>query len=331
MSTISDVAKKAGVSTATVSRVMSTPSKVAKATRVKVTAAMDSLGYSPNNAAKSLRTLRTNKILVTVQDIMNPFCNQFIKSVEHSASAAGYSVLLGDTGLDAEREEQYVKMLWQREADGLIVLGRMPQSLMGNGSTPESLAPIVNACGFTPDLAVPSVYIDNTRAAEQVIDYLDTQGHKGIGVVAGAAQANNSRLRLIGVEAAAARHSSKITVANAEFSIEAGLAATLKLLEASPRPTAIFCFSDEMAIGALEAFHKLGLKCPDDISLVGFDDIRYAKHLSPALTTVKQPMQAVGEEVFRTLLDILTNKTTLVRHVMLPHKLQVRNSVRNIA
>lgn len=329
MATIQDVARAAGVSTATVSRVLSLPHVVAAATREKVMAAVTRLGYTPNVAARSLRTLRTQKILVTVPDISNPFFSQVIRGVEEAAQAAGYSVLLGDTRHEPEREELYGRMLLHKEADGLIFLGhRLPESLAEMAAALGHRAPIVNGCEFSPDLAVSSAHIDNARAAAEAMEHLYGLGHARVGVITGPLASPISRDRLDGARAAAARHgqADALTVVTGDFSIESGLTQTLSLLEADPPPTALFCFSDEMAMGALEAFRRQGLNCPRDVSLVGFDDIRYARHLDPPLTTVSQPMDGIGHATVRLLLDVLTGEAQAVRHVTLPHRLVVRGS-----
>ena len=329
MATIQDVARAAGVSTATVSRVLSRPDLVAERTRVKVLAAVEKLRYAPNVVAKMLRTLRTEKILVTVPDISNPFFGQVIRGVEEAAYAAGYSVLLGDTRHQPEREEQYGEMLRRKEADGLIFLGhRLPDSLRLMLSNLGPRAPIVNGCEFTPDLGVSSAHIDNAAAAAEAMEHLYRLEHRHIGVVTGELGSPISRDRLAGVRAAAKSRgaSGALRVAIGDFSIGSGLEQTLRLLEATPRPTAIFCFSDEMAMGALDAFRRRGLRCPEDISLVGFDDIRFAEHLDPPLTTVRQPTDRIGHEVVRLLLDILRGDADAVRRVTLPHLLVIRAS-----
>ena len=329
MPTIQDVARDAGVSTATVSRVFSAPDLVLEGTRQKVMEAVARLGYEPNFAAKSLRTLRTEKILVTVPDISNPFFSRVIRGVEEAAHAAGYSVLLGDTRHQEEREEQYATMLRRKEADGLIFLGhRLPGALAAMVSTMGPRTPIVNGCEFRPDIGVSSAHIDNEQAAAEVMEHLYSLGHTHIGVVTGPLASPISSDRLTGVKAAAARHgeSDALQIVTGDFSIESGVRETLALLDEEVRPTAIFCFSDEMAMGALEAIRRRGLRCPQDVSLVGFDDIRFAQYLDPQLTTVSQPMDQIGHEVVRLLLDILSGRASGLQHVTLPHKLVVRAS-----
>ena len=167
VSNIYEVAKRAGVSTATVSRVLSRPDVVAPETRRKVMQAVERLGYEPNSAAKNLRTLRSRKLLVTVPDISNPFFSLILQGIEDAAQREGYAVLVGDTQHDEKREEGYALMLKRKEADGLIFLGhRLPKEaarLLNHWR--RSRAPIVNGCEFSPRLGIPSVHIDNAKAA----------------------------------------------------------------------------------------------------------------------------------------------------------------------
>jgi LacI family repressor for deo operon, udp, cdd, tsx, nupC, and nupG len=252
-----------------------------------------------------------------------------IRGVEEAAQAAGYSVLLGDTRHEPDREDQYAAMLRRKEADGLIFLGhRLPESLAEMVAAMGAATPIVNGCEFSPDLAVSSAHIDNARAASEAMDHLYELGHRRVGLITGPLASPISRDRLAGARDAAARHgrAEALAVATGDFSIESGLTCTTALLQAAPRPTAIFCFSDEMAMGALEGFRRFGLACPADVSLIGFDDIRYARHLDPPLTTVSQPMERIGHEVVRLLVDILSGEAPVVLHVTLAHRLVVRGS-----
>jgi LacI family repressor for deo operon, udp, cdd, tsx, nupC, and nupG len=329
MATIQDVAREAGVSTATVSRVFSAPELVLETTRNKVMEAVTRLGYEPNFAAKSLRTLRTEKILVTVPDISNPFFSQVIRGVEEAALAAGYSVLLGDTRHEETREEQYAAMFRRKEADGLIFLGhRLPDVLAEMVAAKGPKTPIVNGCEFRPGLAVSSAHIDNERAAAEVMDHLYGLGHTRVGVVTGPLASPISSDRLAGVLSAAQRQgrASALRMAIGDFSIESGLRQTGELLDEPGRPTAIFFFSHEMPMGALEANRRRDLRCPQDISLVGFDDIRFAQYLHPQLTTVSQPKEQIGHEVVRLLMDILAGRASALQNVTLPHQLVVRSS-----
>jgi LacI family repressor for deo operon, udp, cdd, tsx, nupC, and nupG len=326
--TISQVAKRAGVSTATVSRVLSHPAVVAPATRQRVLRAVKALGYTPNSAASNLRTLRTRKLLVTVPDISNPFFSLILQGIEDAALRSGYSVLVGDTQHDEQREEGYARMLKRREADGLIFLGhRLPKeaAAMVRAAAP-ACAPVVNGCEFTPKLGIPGVHIDNAKAASEAMAHLYSLGHRRIGVVTGPLVSPLSRDRLRGAMSQARRANAErsLVVVQGDFSIESGVAAGERLFRDKAAPTAVFCFNDEMAIGVLNAARQRGLAVPRDVSLIGFDDIRFAQYTEPPLTTVAQPMREIGERLVRMILDILEGGVTNPEPITLPHRLVLR-------
>jgi LacI family repressor for deo operon, udp, cdd, tsx, nupC, and nupG len=329
MSTIQQVARSAGVSTATVSRALSNPEIVSEALRLKVQKAVEALQYSPNAAARSLRTLRSGKLLVTVPDIANPFFSLIIRGIEEAAQREGYAVLLGDTGHDPELEERYALILKRKEAEGLIFLGhRLPDSLRPLAEDRGSTAPIVNGCEFSPRLDVPSVHIDNAGAARHAMEHLYGLGHRRVGVITGPLVSPLSRHRLSGVKASAvkARAAKQLTVMQVDFSIASGIAGAAELLAQKEPPTAIFCFNDEMAIGVLDHARKQGYRVPLDLSVVGFDDIRFSQFLAPALTTISQPMLQIGQETVRLMLEILRDGNRRPKSVTLPHKLMIRES-----
>ena len=329
MATIQDVAAAAGVSTATVSRVLSNPAVVAEPTQRKVLKAIKHLHYLPNAAATSLRTAATRKLLVTVPDIANPFFSLIIQGIEASAQRAGYSVLLGDTHHDARIEERYSLMLPSHEADGLIFLGhRLPKSVQAWIRAQPGIAPVVNGCEYSPSLGVPSAHIDNARAAGEMMGHLYGLGHRRIGIITGPLTSPLSRDRLRGAmtQARATGAVHLITVVNGDFSIESGIAGAARLLAQPKPPTAVFCFNDEMAVGVLEYAERNGTNVPKSLSVAGFDDIRFARYMRPSLTTVGQPMREIGRETVRLLLGILQGSISEPISVTLPHRLEVRAS-----
>lgn len=329
MATIQDVAAAVGISTATVSRALSKPDMVSEATRKKVLAAVKRLGYAPNSAAKILRTTRTGKIIVTVPDISNPFFAKVIRGVEEAAHKAGYAVLLGDTRDNIESEEQYGDMLGRREADGVIFLGhRLPDNLAKVVAAKKGRAPIVNGCEYAPGMGVSSAHINNGAAAGDAIGLLHDLGHRHIGVITGPLASPLSRDRLDGAKRSARSRgiAGSLHIAGGDFSIESGERAATQLLAGRTPITALFCFSDDMAIGALAAIQAIGLRCPHDISVVGFDDIATARYTNPALTTIRQPMEQLGACAVRLLLDILSGAVTRPTIETLPYELVVRDS-----
>src|SRR6478735_2434421 len=313
VSTIYTVAKRAGVSTATVSRVMSQPGIVSPTTRHKVLQAVEDLGYTPNSAARHLRTLRSGKLLVTVPDICNPFFALILQGIEDAAHREGYAV-----------------MLRRKEADGLIFLGhRLPDAAQAFiRSVAPRCAPVVNSCEFSSRLGVPGVHIDNARAAADGLEHLYRLGHQRIGIVTGPLISPLSRDRLRGVKTRAkiAGAEGDLEIVPGTFSIESGTEAADRLLSHPTPPTAIFCFNDEMAIGVLDAARQRGVRVPRDLSVMGFDDIRFARYVDPPLTTIAQPMREIGEGSVRLLLDILQGRTTTPQSITLPHTLMIRST-----
>ncbi|PZU28413.1 MAG: LacI family transcriptional regulator [Stenotrophomonas sp.] len=308
MATIYDIAKHVGVSAGTVSRALTRPDKVLPATRKRIEQAAAKLGYVPNSVARTLKTQRSGKILVTVPDIANPFFAQILQGAEDAAQAVGYAVLLGDTQHQAEREERYAQMLRRNEADGLIVLGhRLPPTARDIVKQQGSTAPVVNGCEFDPTLGIPSVHIDNAAAARVVMEHLYGLGHERIAVVGGPPDNPLHQQRLEGVRAAAKARGRlrQLSIVPGDFSLESGHAATMALLARSSMPTAIFCFSDQMALGALAACRDLGVAVPDALSIVGFDDLASSSFLSPPLTTIRQPMREIGARAVNLLLAII--------------------------
>jgi LacI family repressor for deo operon, udp, cdd, tsx, nupC, and nupG len=330
--TIYEVAKRARVSTATVSRVLSRPEVVAETTRRRVLQAIERLGFEPNSTAKNLRTLKTGKLIVSVPDISNPFFSLILQGIEAAAQREGYSVLVGDTQHDEKREEGYAMMLRRKEADGLIFLGhRLPhEAATVIRAMKPRCAPIVNGCEFSPTLGIPSVHIDNAKAAYEAMDHLYGLGHRRIGVVTGPLVSPLSRDRLDGAttrakEEKAERH---LIVVQGDFSIESGCAAAERLLARAEPPTAVFCFNDEMAMGVIEMARQRSVQVPRDLSVVGFDDIRFARHTHPPLTTIAQPVRQIGEGTVRLLLGILSggDEMDTPASVTLRHTLVVRAS-----
>lgn len=311
MATIYDIAKHVGVSAGTVSRALSRPDKVLPATRSRIEQAAAALGYVPNTVARTLKTQRSGKILVTVPDIANPFFAQILQGAEDAAQALGYAVLLGDTQHQPEREERYAQMLRRNEADGLIVLGhRLPPTARAIVEQSAATAPVVNGCEFDPALGIPSVHIDNVAAARAVMDHLYGLGHQRIAVVGGPTDNPLHQQRLEGARAAGKAHGRlrSLSVVPGDFSVESGHAAALALLGRTPAPTAIFCFSDQMALGALAACRDRGIRVPDDLSIVGFDDLASSRYLTPALTTIRQPMRDIGACAVHLLLAIIEGR-----------------------
>ena len=327
--TLLDVARLAGVSAATVSRALEKPKSVAEATRARVMEAVVACGYTPNAVARNLRKQETRLITILLADVTNPFFNEIVRGIEQVARENNYSVLLADSENDPGRANAYGSLLAARRTDGMILLnGRLPVGLQLPVEKSVD-APIVVACEYLPNVDLPTVQIDNIAAAKQAAEHLLRLGHRRIGFVTGPVWNVLSRDRLYGYRDAVLERGLAFDLAlvvNGDFSIQSGIVATVSLLNLPSPPTAIFASNDEMAFGAIRAARDAGLRVPEDISVVGFDDIRFAAFVDPPLTTIRQPGQEIGRRAMGHLVKILGGERITDRRMLLPTELIVRGS-----
>ena len=321
---IQEVAKKAGVSVATVSRTFASPERVKARTRDRVMTAVRELDYTPNAQARSLRTSRTMLVVAVVPDIANPFFSEIIRGVERVAKTNGYSVLLGDTQYEIENEKRYGDLVSTRVVDGMLTfLPRVPEISV------EGRMPVVYGSELIDDPSITSVTIDNAAAFREGVAYLLALGHRHIAFIGGPAKSPLAIARRDGYLAAMA--AAGITVEpqlcqNSDFSIDAGIRAAEMILSYGHPVTAFACASDELAIGVMHAMRTHGLHVPRDVSVVGFDDIAFARYTDPPLTTIAQPRQEMGREAMLMLLQILNDRSVPPRKRVLRTQLVIRGS-----
>ncbi|KYD10696.1 hypothetical protein B4119_2407 [Parageobacillus caldoxylosilyticus] len=324
---IKDVAKLANVSTATVSRVLRNADNVKEETRKRVLEAIEKLHYQPNVLGRYLRRMETETILVVVPDMTNPFFSKVLRGIESVAIQNGYRVLLGDTQNNVRLEEEYLNLLHQKQVDGTIFLtARINKELMEEMSRQF---PIVLACEYLEGATIPTVSIDNISSARKATEHLIKLGHRRIAHLSGPMNIILSRDRLRGYQQAMMQYEldvEPVLIQEGDFSYESGYNLTLKLLALKNPPTAIFAANDEMAIGAIKAIRKLSLRVPDDIAVVGFDDIKIASIFEPNLTTISQPMFEIGEKAMNLLLQLMEGKKLDRRQFVLEDRLIVRDS-----
>ncbi len=330
MATMKDVAHLAGVSTATVSRALMNPEKVSASTRKKVEQAVIEAGYSPSSLAKNLRRNESKTIIALVPDICDPYYADIIRGIEETALEYGYLVLLGDSAQQKGRENSFVNLVFTKQADGMLLLGtKLPFDV----SKPEqkNLPPLVMACEYAPELELPTVHIDNLTAAFEAVNYLTQVGHKQIAQITGDPKAALTQFRLQGYQQALRRAGVTLnpaySVASTELSFAAGARAVTALLSLPSPPTAIFCHSDIVAIGAMLQAKRLGFRVPQDISFIGFDDIQFAEYCEPALTTIAQPRYDIGRQAMLLLLNSLKGNDVPIGSRLLDAKLVIRESV----
>ncbi|KPL92556.1 DNA-binding transcriptional regulator CytR [Vibrio splendidus] len=328
MATMKDVAQLAGVSTATVSRALMNPEKVSVSTRKRVETAVLEAGYSPNTLARNLRRNESKTIITIVPDICDPYFAEIIRGIEDAAVENDYLVLLGDSGQQKKRESSFVNLVFTKQADGMLLLGTdHPFDV----SKPEqkNLPPMVMACEFAPELELPTVHIDNLTSAFEAVNYLAQLGHKRIAQISGPTTATLCKFRQQGYQQALRRAGVSMNPAYStvgDFTFEAGAQAIRQLLALPEQPTAIFCHNDAMAIGAIQEAKKLGLRVPQDLSIVGFDDIQFAQYCDPPLTTISQPRYEIGRQAMLMMLDLLKGNDVQAGSRLLEAKLVVRGS-----
>ena len=307
MATMKDVAQLAGVSTATVSRALMNPEKVSASTCKKVEDAVLEAGYSPTSFARNLRRNESKTIITIVPDICDPYFTEIIRGIEDTAMENGYLVLLGDSGQQYKRESSFINLVFTKQADGMLLLGTdLPFDV--SKSEQKNLPPLVMACEYAPALELPTVHIDNLTSAFEAVNYLTQMGHKYIAQISGPKEAPLCQFRYQGYQQALRRAGIVMNSAYCilgDFTFKSGAKALRKLLSLPKAPTAIFCHTDMMAIGAIQEAKKLGLRVPQDLSVVGFDDIQFSQYCDPPLTTVSQPRYEIGRQAMLMMLEIL--------------------------
>lgn len=328
MTTMKDVAEMAGVSTATVSRALMNPEKVSTVTRQKVEQAVLAVGYSPHALSRNIKRNESRTILVIVPDISDPFFADVIQDIEHAAAQQGYLILIGDCAQQTQQERTFVNLIITKQIDGMLLLG---SNLPFDASKEEqrNLPPMVMANEFAPELELPTVHIDNLTAAYEAVNYLHELGHKRIACIAGPESLPLSHYRLQGYIQALRRNG--ITVDNdyiirGDFSYEAGAQSFAALMELPHPPTAIFSHNDVMAVGAIWQAKQLGLRIPQDVSLVGFDDLKLSQFCDPPLTTVAQPRYQIGQQAMLLLLEQLQGHSVQSGSRLLDTELIIRES-----
>ena len=330
--TMKDVALQANVSTATVSRALMNPEKVSQATRNRVEQAALEVGYLPQMQGRNMKRNESRTILVIVPDICDPFFSEVIRGIEVTAAAQGYLVLIGDCAHQNQQEKTFIDLIITKQIDGMLLLGsRLPFD--ASIEEQRNLPPMVMANEFAPELGLPTVHIDNLTASFDAVNYLHELGHQRIACIAGPEEMPLCHYRLQGYVQALRRCGITVDphyIARGNFTYEAGANALEQLLALPQPPTAIFCHSDIMALGALSYAKRQGLKVPDDLSIIGFDNISLAEFCDPPLTTVAQPRFDIGREAMLLLLNQLSGQFVESGSRLLDCELIIRGSTSKI-
>ncbi|MBB1491293.1 MULTISPECIES: LacI family DNA-binding transcriptional regulator [unclassified Paracoccus (in: a-proteobacteria)] len=312
---LTDVARRAGVSPATVSRVLSRPELVSPAMREAVMQAVTATGYRMNQAARNLRKQRTGAVVALVPNLGNPFFAKILAGMGQELNAAGFDLLVGDTMDEGGRHRALDRFLDPSRADGIILLdGQVTQADLA--ALPQA-PPLVMACEWIEGSAVPCVVLDNALGTELAARHLRELGHQRIGWIGGPPGNVLHKARLEGL----ARVLGKVPPGYpGDFSLQSGTrAAQIWLAGASAlRPTAIVAFSDELAAGFMGEVQRHGVVVPRDVSVIGFDGIEWVAHLPTPLTTIRQPKRDLGRTAARTLIRRINGEPIAAREVLRP-------------
>ncbi len=328
---MADIARKAGVSTATVSRALTRPDRVHPATRELIHKIAAEAGFRPNLIGRQLRSQLSHSLLILVQDLANPFYPEFIKGAESVARERNYSVMVGNTDGNSTDEQRYADLFLGNRVDGLVLLtGHLPYGISADLA---ANSPIVLASERNHELDVSSVAIDNVQWASRAVSYLIQQGHRRIGHIHGPLARIISRERRAGYREALAyaglAHDEALEC-DGHYTLHGGRIAALTLLDQPNPPTAIFCANDESAVGAIIAARSKGLRVPEDLSIIGFDDIFLAEISQPALTTIHQPRHELGRACATIVIDMIESGICTSIHQTLDCEFIHRSSVQAI-
>jgi LacI family transcriptional regulator len=326
--TMADVAREAGVSLMTVSRAINGKDGLSQATRDRIQAIIDRLGYRPSVIARSLVTDRTGTIGLVVIDNSNPFFSEVARGVEHEAYAQGYNVFLCNTEEDIEREQAVLRSLEEKRVDGVILCSpRSDEKVLQAALEQHAAAVLINR--RLADMRLGTVLVNDEQGGRVCTEHLLSRGHRAIGFLSGPSRSYSGQARARGyratLEAAGITPCPDWTRPCLPV-VESGCEATLALLTDQPQLTALFCYNDLSAVGALQACASLGRRVPDDLAIVGFDDIPLARLVTPPLTTCHVPLHDLGKQAMQLLLDHINGCGANCDDIVIEPKLCIRAS-----
>ena len=330
MATIDDVSKRAGVSRSTVSRVVADNGYVSEEKRRAIQKAIAELGYRPNTLAQALRSNRSNMIGAVVVDVGTPYFANMVYGLQRATRKAGKALLVSSGYADQDEEARAIIELVDRSCDGIVLYLERPLRPDVAEILRQARIPVVTIGRKDDAVARGAVTLDNFGGARAAMNFLIEQGHRRIVHLSGQADFGDTVARLEGIAAALAEHGmsmADITVVSGIFHQDFGYSATMDLLEQGHDFTAIFAADDDMAAGVLLALRHAGKSVPDDVSVIGFDDAFHARHLWPPLTTIRQPIDEIGETAADLLLKLLGEPGPGTLQNIIGTALVVRDSV----
>jgi LacI family transcriptional regulator len=306
MANIKQVALLAGVSTATVSHVLNRKPNVNPRLRERVLKVVRDLNYHPNTLARSLKTRTSRTVGMIITDILNLFYPSVVRGAEDVLAREGYTLIVGNSDGDAEKEEAYYDTLIAKRVDGLLLITcptEYPPAYFSRHNSEETPVVLINR--DYPSLRADAFLVNHREGSQGAVAHLIGRGHRRIGIVTGPSQHVSSRQRFLGYEQALRDHGLPVDptlIREGRFDIKSGYEQTKALLSLSERPTALFICNAPMAMAALRAIFDAGLRCPEDVALVSFDDMEWFDLIRPRITAVAQPTYELGASAAEMLL-----------------------------
>ncbi|MDT8860135.1 LacI family transcriptional regulator [Alkalihalobacillus sp. MEB130] len=329
--TIYDVAKKAGVSIATVSKVINNNGRIGKDTRKKVLKIMEELNYHPSVLASGLTRKRTETIGVLIPDLANPFFAEITASMEERAHELGLSVVICSTNDSEEKEAKYISLLMRKKVDGCILASRFTQVSLIENMIKQGI-PVALTSQDIPSLNLNTVSVDDYKGGYQATAHLASLGHKKIATIA-EKNVRSSHERIKGYMDAMIEKGLAVEdtyIVEVEPTVKGGKEAAERLLTSEDPPTAIFAGNDILAIGVSQGARACQLEIPNDFSVVGFDNTLLATICDPPLTTIAQPIQQIGRQIVDVLVSEINGELDYKQRIMLPPELVVRESTKKL-
>ncbi|SDB94071.1 transcriptional regulator, LacI family [Pelagirhabdus alkalitolerans] len=328
--TIYDVAREANVSMATVSRVVNGNPNVKPATRKKVLNTIEELGYRPNAVARGLASKKTTTVGVIIPDISSIFFSELARGIDDIANMYKYNIILSNSDQNVDKEINLINTMLEKQVDGIVFMGgRITDEHIQQFKT--SPVPIALAATVDPKETTPSVNIDYEKAGYEATELLIENGHKHPAFVTGVEETPANELKYQGYKRALESNQQTVNdevVIRGDLTYTSGIEAVEQLLQHKEHPTAIFVASDEMALGVIHGIQDKGLRVPEDIEVVGFDNTRLATMVRPTLSTVVQPMYDIGAVAMRLLTKYMNKEEVTDSNVILPHQIIERNSTK---
>ncbi|MBS4220482.1 LacI family DNA-binding transcriptional regulator [Bacillus sp. FJAT-49711] len=324
--TIYDVAKAAGVSIATVSKVINNTGQMRDTTRERVKETMEKLNYHPSLMASALTGKGTETLGLLVPDISNPFFSEMAKTIEDRAHESGMSVIICSTDENVEKEKKYIELLQRKHVDGMIVASSFHNKEVLEGVASRGI-PLVMLTRDDAGLGVTSISVDDFKGGYEATSHLISEGHQDILIIA--EYAKSSKLRIYGYLEAHAEHdlvSREENICRTVASIENGKECFRQIVQKGRVPSGIFACNDLIAVGVIQEAKEIGLKIPEDLSIIGFDNTILATTTVPGLTTVAQPITEMGKKVVDVIISEIKNKNQTKERILFKPNLIIRGT-----